>query len=143
MRRYYLLTIFSFLLLFSCTSKSKVECEEFFFNENDYILKQTKLGDFKQKLSELYVKKEDQSKKVLKLFWHNDKIQAIIFLSGNEKNGPFFSYDTVGNLSYSGFYMKNKETGISCYYDNTGTIKKMKIYDNGKDIGEINDLSTR
>ena len=137
MRVYYLfLQTLCFLFFVGCSTK-KEECQHLIFNKTEYELKTTKLDDFKHKLSELYEKREDPSKRVMKLFWANGNLQAIIFLTNENKEGPFISYDTIGNLSYSGFFFNNKETGVSCYYDNSGEIKKFIINEKGNKMDEI------
>lgn len=130
-----------FFTLLSCSNKTSKPCIEDFFKESDYELTNTKLDDYNQKVAEYYTSKKDHSKQMIKMFWRNNKVQAIMYLKNKQKDGPFESFDSSGRLYYSGFYLEDKQTGVSSYYDATGNLKRFEIFNKGEKIGSVDTIS--
>jgi antitoxin component YwqK of YwqJK toxin-antitoxin module len=137
--KYVCIVILINLNLIACSDLKSTKVDSDFFNEDQYESVRIKNDDFGKKISEFFVNKTDKSRMMIKLYWDNGKVQSVAYLVNGEKNGPSQEFDNTGKLFFSGFYFKNKETGISCYYNPDGSLKKLEVIEDGKVINRYND----
>ncbi|TWI85730.1 hypothetical protein IQ13_0895 [Lacibacter cauensis] len=125
------LFFFVTLVIVGCNTKQKV-VSEMSFNDQDYILFDSVKNRFGKISSYVYKNKKDTSFLRITNQWENGKIRASGFYKKGSKYGPMQFFDTLGNITFTGFFLENKETGISLLYEG-GKINKMTIYCNGNE----------
>jgi antitoxin component YwqK of YwqJK toxin-antitoxin module len=96
---------------------------------NDYQRAFTK--DHKPDISEgyeVYVYKFDTTRKMLKYFWDNGKVQVIAFFIKNKKDGLWIGYHENGQKSFEKMFSKGVVNGDYKIFDTLGRISAIENY---------------
>lgn len=130
--------IFSVVLICGCHNSENIKKADkehlSEFTESLYIKSQS--SNLNKDGYEIYVHKYIPSRRMLKYFWPNGKIQLISFFNGVEKDGKWTEYFENGAVAGEAFFKNGLKDSIHKTYHKNGKLAALEYYKSGKEVGK-------
>jgi antitoxin component YwqK of YwqJK toxin-antitoxin module len=91
--------------------------------------------DFSAKGYQVFISKNDTSRKLLKYFWPNGKLQMVAYYHNGHRDGVWRIFMDDGVPLSVTKYLNDKKDGKTVTYHSNGKVATVEMFHKGKAIG--------